>query len=94
MEHYQFLKQMTQFNKTAFDSSYNAMCMFREHNEKMATSLLDQATWMPEEGKKAINDWVNAYKKGREDFKKVVDENFKKVEDFFSAFDKDQKTKK
>jgi hypothetical protein len=88
MEHYQFLKQMTQFNKTAFDSSYNAMCMFREHNEKMATSLLDQATWMPEQGKKAITEWMKSYKKGCEDFKKVVDQNYQNLEKYFTGFSK------
>ena len=88
MEHYQFLKQMTQFNKTAFDSSYNAMCMFREHNEKMATSLLDQATWMPEQGKKAVTEWMKSYKKGCEDFKKIVDQNYQNLEKYFTGFSK------
>ena len=88
MEHYQFLKQMTQFNKTAFDSSYNAMCMFREHNEKMATSLLDQATWMPEQGKKAVTEWMKSYKKGCEDFKKIVDQNYQNLEKCFIGFSK------
>lgn len=88
MEHYQFLKQMTQFNKTAFDSSYNAMTMFREHNEKMATSLLDQATWMPEQGKKAITEWMKSYKKGCEDFKKIVDQNYQNLEKYFTGFSK------
>jgi 4-alpha-glucanotransferase len=88
MEHYQFLKQMTQFNKTAFDSSYNAMCMFREHNQKMATSLLDQATWMPEQGKKAITEWMKSYNKGCEDFKKIVDQNYQNLEKYFTGFSK------
>jgi hypothetical protein len=51
MEQFQIFKQMAQLNKTAFDNSYNTMTMFREQNEKMANSLLDQATWMREEGK-------------------------------------------
>jgi hypothetical protein len=37
----------------------------------------------PEEGKKAISDWMDAYKKGCNEFKNLVDDNFKKVEDFF-----------
>ena len=37
----------------------------------------------PEEGKKAISEWMKAYKKGCDDFKNIVDENFKKVDDFF-----------
>ena len=88
MEHHQFLKQMTQFNKTAFDSSYNAMCMFREHNQKMATSLLDQATWIPEQGKKAITEWMKSYNKGCEDFKKIVDQNYQNLEKYFTGFSK------
>lgn len=88
MEQFQIIKQMTQFNKTAFDNSYNTMTMFREQNEKMANSLLDQATWMPEEGKKAVNEWMDSYKKGCEDFKKIVDQNYKNVEQYFTGFSK------
>ena len=40
---------------------------------------------MPEEGKKVIRNWVEAYKKGCEDFKKAADENYKKVDDFFAG---------
>jgi hypothetical protein len=85
MDQKQMLKQMIDFNKTAFNNTYNAIVMLQEQTERMATTMLDQATWLPEDGRKAINDWVNSYKKGREDFKKLVDENFQKVEDYFSG---------
>jgi len=88
MEQFQIFKQMTQFNKTAFDNSYNAMETLREQNEKMTNSLLDQVTWMPEEGKKVINEWMKGYKKGCEDFKKIVDQNYKNVEKSFTGFSK------
>ena len=81
-------KQMIEFNKAAFDNSFNAMMMLQEQSEKMVNTFLEQASWLPEEGTKAINEWVKAYKKGREDFKKLIDENFKKVEDFFASTDK------
>ena len=79
---------MIEFNKAAFDNSFNAMMMLQEQSEKMVNTFLEQASWLPEEGTKAINEWVKAYKKGREDFKKLIDENFKKVEDFFASTDK------
>jgi hypothetical protein len=82
----QFINQMIQFNKTAFDNSFKAMEMLRKQNEKTANSLLDQAVWLPEGGKKAINDWMQVYNKGCDDFKKGVDLNFKNVEDFFAGF--------
>jgi hypothetical protein len=78
------LKQMLDFNKTAYDNSFKAMLTIQEQNAKMVNTFLEQANWMPEEGKKLIRDWVNAYKKGCEDFKKAADENYKKVDEFFS----------
>ncbi|RZB37806.1 MAG: hypothetical protein SRB2_00908 [Desulfobacteraceae bacterium Eth-SRB2] len=88
MEQFQIIKQMTQFNKNAFDNSYNTMTLFREQNEKMANSLLDQATWMPEEGKKALIEWMKSYKKGCEDLKKIVDQNYQNLEKCFTGFSK------
>jgi hypothetical protein len=78
-------KQMIQFNKSAFDNSFNAMTMVYEQNEKMVDSFMGQASWLPADGKKAITDWLSSYKKGCEDFKKLVDENYQKVEDFFAG---------
>jgi len=94
MDSSKIAKQMIDFQKTTFDNTFNAMALLQEQAESMASTILDQATWMPEEGRKAINDWLKAYKKGCEEFKKGVDENFKRVEDFFSTFDKGTKTKK
>jgi polyhydroxyalkanoate synthesis regulator phasin len=85
MDQKQIAKQMIQFNKTAFDNSFNAMTVVYQQNEKMVDTFLQQATWLPEEGKKAINDWMAAYKKGCEDFKNLVDENYQKVEDYFQG---------
>ena len=48
-------------------------------------AIPSSATWLPAEGKKAIDDWLNSYKKGCEDFKNLVDENYQKVEDFFAG---------
>ena len=85
MDQKQIAKQMIQFNKTAFDNSFNAMTMVYEQNEKMVDTYLQQATWMPEEGRKAIENWMQSYKKGCEDFKKLADENYQKVEAFFAG---------
>ena len=85
MDQKQIARQMIQFNKTAFDNSFNAMTMVYEQNAKMIGTFLEQATWLPEEGKKAISDWMQTYKKGCEDFKKLVNDNYEKVEAFFAG---------
>jgi len=86
-------KQMIDFQKTMFDNTFNAIVIVQEQTGRMATTVLDQAEWMPAEGRNAISGWVDGFKKGREDFKKGVDENFKKVEDVFISFYKDKKAK-
>jgi polyhydroxyalkanoate synthesis regulator phasin len=88
MEQFDAIKQIVQFNKNAFDQGYNAMEMLRNQNEKMTNSLLDQATWLPEEGKKAVNEWMQLYKKGCGDFKKTADQHYKNAEKLFAGFNK------
>ncbi|EFK11123.1 conserved hypothetical protein [delta proteobacterium NaphS2] len=85
MDQNQIFKQMIDFNKATFDNSFSAMAMVQKQTEKMVSTMMDQAAWLPEEGKKAVQDWADACKKGSEDFRKTVDENFKKVEDFFAS---------
>lgn len=80
-----FIKQFIDFNKTTFNNMLSAIDLLQQQSEGMTASLLDQAVWLPDEGKKAITDWIKSVKKGREDFKKTVDDNFSKVEDFFKA---------
>jgi polyhydroxyalkanoate synthesis regulator phasin len=87
-------KQMLDFHKATFDNTFNAMVMLQDQTEKMVNTFIAQATWLPEEGRKVVNEWLSAYKKGREDFKKVVDDNFKKVEDFFATTGKAEKETK
>jgi hypothetical protein len=77
-------KQMIQFNKTAMDNSFKAITMVYEQNEKIAGAFLEQAAWLPEEGKKAIKDWIATYKSGCENFKSLVDDSYAKVDSFFS----------
>jgi polyhydroxyalkanoate synthesis regulator phasin len=85
MDQKQVFKQMSDFNKTAFDNSFNAIVMLQDQAVSLSNTLLTQATWLPEEGKKAIDEWVKTYKTGRETFKKSVDESYNKIEDFFKA---------
>jgi hypothetical protein len=88
MEPQQIAKQMIQFNKTAFDNTFDAMNVLQEQMEKIMGMYLEQAPLLPAEGRKAINDWLKAYKKGRADFKAAADENYKKVEEFFTGYNK------
>jgi len=83
MDQKQIFKQMLDFNKSSFTNAFNAMVMVQDQTEAMSKSLLEQSTWLPAEGKKAIQDWIEACKTGREEYKKLVDDAYGKVEDLF-----------
>lgn len=78
-------KQMIAFQKATFNNTFNAMVLLQEQSEATLGSTMKQFDWLPEEGKKAIGDWIGAYKKGRQEFKKLIDSNFEKVESFFAG---------
>jgi polyhydroxyalkanoate synthesis regulator phasin len=80
----QIAKQMIAFNKTAFDNNFIAVKSLQEQTERIINKFWEKSPLFPEEGKKVVSEWMTAYKKGCDDFKSVVDENFKKVEDFFN----------
>lgn len=83
MDNKQIAKQMIQFNKSALDNSFSAMTMVYEQNEKMIEAFFTQASWLPQEGKNAIKEWMSAYRTGCNDFKKLMDDNYAKVEAYF-----------
>lgn len=88
MDQKQMLKQMIDFNKATFENAFTTMTMVQDQLERSTSMMLEQATWLPKEGRKALDEWVKAYKKGRESFKNTVDESFKNVEKFFADVDK------
>lgn len=77
-------KQMIQFNKTAFDNTFDAMTILQEQTEKMMDMYLDQSIWIPAEGKKAIKDWLKAYKQGRENFKSITEDRYNEMVETFT----------
>ena len=85
MEPMVIAKQMIDLQKATFDNSFNAMRLLQKQTEKTVDMFSEQATWLPEEWKKVLDEWVKAYNKGCDDFKKVVDENFKSVGALFAV---------
>jgi division protein CdvB (Snf7/Vps24/ESCRT-III family) len=85
METEKFAKQMIDFQKATFNNTFNAMIMMQDQTERLFETALEQTPWLPEEGRRAIDEWTKAYKKGRSEFKGIVDENFVKLTDLFIA---------
>ncbi len=81
MEQKQILQQVIDFNKTSFENTYEAVMLIQDQAEKAVNMIMEQASWIPKEGKSVLNEWSGTCKKGRTELKKIVDDNFKKVEE-------------
>jgi polyhydroxyalkanoate synthesis regulator phasin len=88
MDPKQMIKQMFDFNKTAVDKTFAAMAVMQDQTEKMFNLWLDQNKWYPEEGKKAMSDWVKTFKTSRDEFKSKMDEGYKKIEEYMAGLEK------
>lgn len=88
MEMQKMAKQVITFQKSLFENSYHAMNMIFEQTENMVNSFIKQMPMVPEESKKVMDDVIGFYKKSRDDFKKTVDEGFKKMEEMLVPTEK------
>lgn len=88
----QTMMQIMEFNKNAFDNTYDAMMNIGDQNEKMFRTLMERSL-VPEDRRKVILEWVDIYRKGWVDFKKAADDNYKTVVSYLDSEKKSAKTK-
>ena len=79
MEQKEILKQMIDFNKIAFDNTFNILNLLQEQWERMTGVLVEQSAWPPPGGE-ILSEWALAYKKWHQDCKKAMADNFKRLE--------------
>ncbi len=76
-------KQLIDFQKAAFDNMLGNMILYWDQAERASKTMMDQASWLPEEGKRFFLDWVKSNKKGVEQFKQAVSDGYNRVETCF-----------
>jgi len=83
MDQKQMLKKMLEFNQTTFNNAFNTMALLQDQFEHMSKTMLEQATWLPAEGRQAIENGTKAYKSACQTFKQQIDDSYKQVEKTF-----------
>lgn len=71
------------FQKTTFDNTFKIIAQIQEQSEKAVQNLVEDAGWLPKEGKTIIREWIRMLRAGRSDFQKTVDKSFDLVTDYF-----------
>ena len=81
MENDKIVKQMIDYHKAAFESSFNSVLMLQEQTTKALDNILQQSPVIPAQTKAFVNEWTNIYKKATADFKEAADQNYSKLEE-------------
>jgi hypothetical protein len=83
MHNTKFAKEILEFQKSVFDNGYNTLLQVQTQAENLADMMLMQTQWMPEEGKRLIDQWTQALKKGQKDLKAMADQGYDTLKTVF-----------
>lgn len=75
-----FLPRMLNFNHTVFENAFDVSVQFQDQIEKIGTTMMDQAGWLPAENRKRYDDWVDGCKASRANYKTFIDEGYRNAE--------------
>jgi hypothetical protein len=78
----EIMKQMIDVQKESFDNLFSATAMIQDQAEKLLITFVQSMPGMNNGGSEVVSQWISVYKKSRDDFKKVVDDGYAKVESF------------
>lgn len=85
MDQKTMVKQVFDVQRNTFDNFYKSMITIQDQTEKSVNFFLERSPWMPEESKNMIMEWEKMYKKGRDDFKRAVDDGYNKMESYLAT---------
>ena len=85
-------KQVFDFQKAAFNNTFDAMALLQSQAERIAASL-EHSLGMPKEGQKFIDDWLKTFNQSRDQYKKMITQGLDTMETFFAAPKKEEATK-
>jgi hypothetical protein len=84
MEYTEITKQVIDFQKMSFANLYNAIAMVQDQTTSAMDIVLSESTWVPEDGRKAVQGWLGACQEERDRFKSYVDGSFSSVEKYLA----------
>lgn len=76
-------KQMVHFQRNFFTSAFYAAATIQDQTQQVARMAVNQMYWLPEASRQSFHEFSDTLKKGRDDFKKCIDEGFAAAERLF-----------
>ncbi len=73
-------KRAIDFQKGVFDNWYGAMSILQDQTALVVDTMLNQTSWIPDQGRQFISSWASTCKNERDRFKVYMDESFSDLE--------------
>lgn len=82
MTHTEIIKKTLEFNRTTFENVCKAVETVQEESRKYAGEAVEKATFIPEEGRNAVEQWLAASKEAGEKFRETVLQGHEQLEQY------------
>lgn len=77
-----FLKEMVGMLKANAENSFQTISLLQEQSEKVARLMIEQGTAVQAEGRKFLEQWMDALKKQQQDYREKLKSQMEKLEQF------------
>lgn len=85
MEPLKYIGQIISYNKTAHENLFGAYTRFTEETEKAALGIIEKLGFAFGGNNEVFHEMSGMLKKGRENYKKAIDQSFEKAEAYIKA---------
>ena len=86
-----FAIAVIKLQQSAFDSTFKLLTRVQERGDRLVKDHVEEAAWLPGEGRDIVKEWSRTLNDGRAEFQKTVDKSYDLLRDYFERVRKEQK---
>ena len=89
MDYSQLTKHVVDLQKMSLANWFNAVSIVQDQTASAVDTILDQNTWIPEQGRDAMHAWVKVCRQEQTRLKNFVDQGISTMEQFLAQDEKE-----
>jgi hypothetical protein len=82
---------LIKLQRSAFDKAFKLLSQVQERGDKLVKNHVEDASWLPAEGKEVVKEWSRTLNDGRAEFQKTVDKSYDLLGTYFERIQKSGK---
>jgi hypothetical protein len=82
---------LIKLQQSTFDKALKMLSQVQERGDKLVKKHVEDAAWLPAEGKEAVKEWSRTLNDGRAEFQKAVDKSYDLIRTYFERIQKSGK---